>query len=570
MQGKPGTESALSEAVSITLIIILVVAVAVIVAIVVFGYANLVPKSAYITMRGTDVNMSIGTGSWANTIALFHFEGDAVNLNRSRSGNGMAPVGFSLRTPSGETETVSASALITDNTWNSGDTITIYEDASGYWVTDNITPRIAGISTLGPLVDMPSGNYTVNVVDKKADVLVAAVPVTITGNSTTAQYSPGLIAYYYTGQTWTTLAATTIAPRVYYADTASGRASDISNWPVGLISRAENFSVKYEGYFKADTEADYTFTLSSDDGSWMDFDGTSNFISNGGLHSYASVSATKHLKPGYYPITIRMYENTGEAVVYLTYTTPSTSSRVVTQLYHIASTAPMADFIGIPSAGTAPLSVQFTDASVDATSWSWNFGDGVGGSNVKNPTHTYTANGKYTVTLVATNRFGSSTVKKEDYITVGSFSPGLTAYYYNDQTWTALVTTNTVNQIHFADSTSRRASDISNWPVAYTGGIADHFSAKYDGFIKIDTEDDYTFTLSSDDGSYMDLGGTSNFISNGGDHSYASVSAMRHLVPGYYPVTVRMYENGGEAVVYLQYKTSSMSAPQLVTNVWHM
>jgi PKD repeat protein len=570
MPRKPGTESALSEVVSITLIILLLVVIALVVYVVFIGQAHIAPKSAYISARGMNVNLSLGSGSYANTIGLFHFEGDAVNLNRSKKGDGMAPVGFNILTPSGEMETVRASSLISDNTWNSGDIITIYEDASGYWVTDNITRRIDGAGTLGPLVDMPGGNYTVNVVDLKADVLVAAIPVIITGSGTTIQYSPGLIAYYYTGQTWTTLAATTIAPRVYYADIASGRASDISNWPVGLINRAENFSVKYDGYFKADTEADYTFTLSSDDGSWMDFDGTSNFISNGGLHSYAPVSATRHLKPGYYPITIRMYENTGQAVVYLTYTTPSTTSQVVTQLYHIASTAPMADFTGIPSAGPAPLSVQFTDASIDATSWSWNFGDGTGSSKQKNPSYKYTTNGKYTVTLVATNKFGSSTAKKVDYITVGSFNPGLTAYYYNDQTWSSLVTTNTVNQIHFADTTSGRASDVSNWPVAYTGGIADHFSAKYDGFIKIDTEDDYTFTLSSDDGSYMDLGGTTDFISNGGDHSFAPVSATRHLVPGYYPVTVRMYENGGEAVVYLQYQTSAMSSPQLVTNVWHM
>lgn len=132
------------------------------------------------------------------------------------------------------------------------------------------------------------------------------------------------------------------------------------------------------------------------------------------------------------------------------------------------------------------------------------------------------------------------------------------------------MTTNTVNQIHFADAASGRASDVTNWPVAYTGGIADHFSAKYDGLIRIDTENDYTFTLSSDDGSSMDLDGTTNFINNGGDHAYGSVSATRHLVPGYYPVTVRMYENGGAAVVYLEYRTPAMASGQLVTGVYHV
>jgi len=68
----------------------------------------------------------------------------------------------------------------------------------------------------------------------------------------------------------------------------------------------------------------------------------------------------------------------------------------------------------------------------------------------------------------------------------------------------------------------------------------------------------------------MDLDGTSKFINNGGDHAYTTVSAIRHLKPNYYPVTVRMYENAGAAVVYLYYQTPSMSSPQLVTNVWHI
>ena len=567
MQKKPGTERALSDSVSIALILLLVVAAAVIVFIVVFGYGNIVPKSAYIAMRGVAANTSVG----AATLTVFHFEGDPVNLNASLKGGGVAPVRFSLNLPAGSTVPVSASPFISENTWSSGNTITIYEDAAGYWVTNDIESRIARNTTLGPLISLPGGNYTIDVIDKKADLLIGKVPVTIAGiGSTGPQYSPGLIANYYSDQGWTTPAATNIAQRVYFADTASGRASDIVNWPVGLIGKADHFSVKYSGLVKIESEADYTFTLSSDDGSYMDLDGTSNFISNGGDHSYASVSATKHLLPGYHPVTVRMYENGGEAVVYLGYKTPAmASSEVVTQLFHIPSTAPAPDFSGTPLAGAPPLAVQFSDASIDATSYTWNFGDGTAISHAKNPLHTYTSAGKFDVSLTATNSFGTSTVQKSGYITVGTFAPGIVALYYGDQGWTTLTTTNIASRIHFADTASGRASDVSNWPAAYTGGLVDHFSVKYTGLLRVDTEDDYTFTLSSDDGSWMDLDSTDNFIINGGDHSYASVSATRHLAPGYYPVTVRMYENAGEAVVYLEYKTPSMPASQLVTNLWH-
>ena len=42
--------------------------------------------------------------------------------------------------------------------------------------------------------------------------------------------------------------------------------------------------------------------------------------------------------------------------------------------------------------------IQFTDASIKATSWSWNFGD-AGTSTLQNPTHSYTNGGTYSVAL---------------------------------------------------------------------------------------------------------------------------------------------------------------------------
>ncbi len=62
--------------------------------------------------------------------------------------------------------------------------------------------------------------------------------------------------------------------------------------------------------------------------------------------------------------------------------------------------------------------VNFTDLSTNGpTSWSWDFGDG-NTSNLQNPTHQYTANGTYTVTLTATNANGSDVATQTSYITV--------------------------------------------------------------------------------------------------------------------------------------------------------
>jgi serine protease len=79
---------------------------------------------------------------------------------------------------------------------------------------------------------------------------------------------------------------------------------------------------------------------------------------------------------------------------------------------------PVANFVGSPTSGEAPLTVYFTDqSSNDPTSWDWDFGDG-GTSTARNPNHQYTSAGTYTVSLTATNAYGSDTETKYNYITV--------------------------------------------------------------------------------------------------------------------------------------------------------
>jgi PKD repeat protein len=64
--------------------------------------------------------------------------------------------------------------------------------------------------------------------------------------------------------------------------------------------------------------------------------------------------------------------------------------------------------------------VQFTDLSLHApTSWSWTFpGGNPSTSTAQNPIVTYSTTGDYSVTLVATNSFGSTTTTKSQYIRV--------------------------------------------------------------------------------------------------------------------------------------------------------
>jgi PKD repeat protein len=71
---------------------------------------------------------------------------------------------------------------------------------------------------------------------------------------------------------------------------------------------------------------------------------------------------------------------------------------------------PVANFEASPSSGQAPLSVQFSDKSLnDPVQWEWSFGDG-DTSLDQNPMHTFQGDGSFNVRLTASNARGSTEV----------------------------------------------------------------------------------------------------------------------------------------------------------------
>jgi len=79
---------------------------------------------------------------------------------------------------------------------------------------------------------------------------------------------------------------------------------------------------------------------------------------------------------------------------------------------------PVTDFMASPLIGYPQQQVTFTDLSQNVpSSWSWDFGDG-GTSNLENPVHSFQNPGYYTITLTATNQYGSDTEVKQDYISI--------------------------------------------------------------------------------------------------------------------------------------------------------
>ncbi len=69
--------------------------------------------------------------------------------------------------------------------------------------------------------------------------------------------------------------------------------------------------------------------------------------------------------------------------------------------------APVASFTWSASSSTAPSVVSFTNTSTNATTYSWDFGNG-STSNVASPSHTYTSAGSFIVKLTVTGAGGTN------------------------------------------------------------------------------------------------------------------------------------------------------------------
>jgi uncharacterized protein (TIGR02145 family) len=163
---------------------------------------------------------------------------------------------------------------------------------------------------------------------------------------------------------------------------------------------------------------------------------------------------------GVYSVTLTVSNNIGS------------DSEIKTNYISVSAsgTAPDAGFTADQTSIIVEETVNFTDQSInDPTSWSWNFGDG-GTSTEQNPSHQFNTEGVFTVSMSATNSYGTDTETKNNYITVESKPPETVTDYdgneYNTiqiggQLWMAenLATTHYSNGTALVDGSG--AGDIN-------------------------------------------------------------------------------------------------------------
>ena len=124
--------------------------------------------------------------------------------------------------------------------------------------------------------------------------------------------------------------------------------------------------------------------------------------------------------------------------------------------------APVVAFALSDTAGTAPLTVTFTDQSTGTVdSWAWDFGDG-GTSTAQSPDHIYTAAGVYDVTLVVTNGCGSDTLTLVQAVEVSEAAViPVAAFSFDPASGCAPV------QVAFTDAST---GDIDTWAWSFGDG----------------------------------------------------------------------------------------------------
>lgn len=144
---------------------------------------------------------------------------------------------------------------------------------------------------------------------------------------------------------------------------------------------------------------------------------------------------------------------------------------------------PQADF----SYSTSELNVSFVNNSQNATSFEWNFGDN-SSAMTRNPTHTYSRSGTYTVTLTAYNKNYECSTRTKD-INVSYEKPNAAFTFKIQQPMTVLLTNNSIDatsylwdfgdgQTSTEKSPSHRYSKIGVYTITLTATRGDQTSSK--------------------------------------------------------------------------------------------
>lgn len=377
--------------------------------------------------------------------------------------------------------------------------------------------------------------------------------------------SKGLTYKYYTG-VWGNLPD--------FTNTLIQASGFVNNVDLSKKLQETQFGFLWEGYITIPVSGNYTFQLSSADGSKLYFNNQYGYatpatIDNGGTHDVVTKnSSTTYVTAGVYPIAITYFQATKPPVMNLLWKNPQTSNNFVKipdSAFVESSPAPA----GLPS---APGSLAATAISYNKVAITWadnsnnetafelqrstdpDNGFAVISTLPANTTSyqdtTVSAATKYYYRIRAINSNGESKYDK--------FGRGVDYYYYN--------TPKGLTQIpDFNSLTLVKTGRIPNFSLGMQDNN-DYFAFKYESYINITSAGTYKFYTSSDDGSRLYIDGNL-VVNNDGAHSTSEKSGSVVLQPGIHSITVTYFEIAGDEVLTVSYEKTSSGAPSIAKQI---
>ena len=178
-----------------------------------------------------------------------------------------------------------------------------------------------------------------------------------------------------------------------------------------------------------------------------------NCWNTSGWHVFGNADMRDCWAPGYWYNYSGTWPSSGGVSVKLV-------SDIIINSNQAPPVAPSAAFVSDTQSGTAPLVVRFTDQSTGTPPLSdaWDFNnDGTIDSTIRNPSHTYSTVGTFSVNHIVTNVAGNDSELKRNYITVNpALVPPVAAFTSNPVSGTSPLI------VSFSDTST-------NSPTAWSG-----------------------------------------------------------------------------------------------------
>ncbi|MEM7113647.1 MAG: PA14 domain-containing protein [Chloroflexota bacterium] len=221
---------------------------------------------------------------------------------------------------------------------------------------------------------------------------------------------------------------------------------------------------------------------------------------------------------------------------------------------NLAHASPQVDFSLDIQSGPAPLTVSFSPTVTGLhDTFSWDFGDS-NSSNTATPTHTFTSEGVYSVTLTVDGPYGSDSITHYVSVMGATAYPGLIGSYYDYEgpyyTPADNPFENGTLKFQRVDSSIQFSWSTGSPNTELLGN--DHYAVRWEGLVRAPLSGEVTFRTHSDDGTRLRISDVDNatWLICGACYNYVTIEMEGGQ---WYPIVLEYFEDHGAAQIQLDW-----------------